>query len=323
MRDNNQISKHATPSPVRARGGQAVSGSAGFAVLALAVLAAVLALAALAGLAADFRRWQLGGLGASSVPSPWRARRQPRLSLLVPPSCGACAALGRGLAGFALLLAPPPPVAARASSSGSACSSVTVSGVDVRGQRGVDAVMADIGAVAALLDHHRATLVGMVAERAAGIGAEAAAFAGIELLLGDQRDRAIEPDVEHVVAGLEIGVGLAVLDVGAEAADAGQDRLAVLRMLADLARQRQQAERALEVDVVGGEPLGHAGALGLLAVRPPRRAGCRGRSGPSAASLRGRSSGSSPSFFMPPSGAPLPPSRTGGCSGIPDSWCSR
>ena len=46
-------------------------------------------------------------------------------------------------------------------------------------QRGVDAVMADIGAVAAVLDHDRAALVGMIAERAAGIGAEAAALAGL------------------------------------------------------------------------------------------------------------------------------------------------
>ena len=67
---------------------------------------------------------------------------------------------------------------------------------------------------------------------------------------------------------VEVGVGLAVLDVGAEAADAGEDRLAVFGMLADLARQRQQAERALEIDVVGREPFGQAGALGLLAVRP-------------------------------------------------------
>ena len=44
----------------------------------------------------------------------------------------------------------------------------------VGGQRGVDAVVADIGTIAAVLHHHRAALVGMLAERAAGIGAEAA-----------------------------------------------------------------------------------------------------------------------------------------------------
>src|SRR5262245_29240976 len=133
-------------------------------------------------------------------------------------------------------------------------------------QRGVDAVVAHIRAIAAALDHDRSALVGVVAERAAGIGAEAALARALGLLLLDQRDRAVEPDGEHVVAVREVGVGLAVLHVGAEAADAGQDRLAVVGMLADLARQREQAERAGEIDVVGRQPLGQAGALGLLAL---------------------------------------------------------
>ena len=41
-------------------------------------------------------------------------------------------------------------------------------------QCGVDAIMADIGPVAAALDHDRSALARMLAERAAGIGAEAA-----------------------------------------------------------------------------------------------------------------------------------------------------
>ena len=61
--------------------------------------------------------------------------------------------------------------------------------------------MADIGAVAAVLHDDRPAFVGMVAERASGIGAEAAALARIQLLLGDQRDRAVETDIEDVVAG--------------------------------------------------------------------------------------------------------------------------
>jgi hypothetical protein len=44
--------------------------------------------------------------------------------------------------------------------------------------------------------------------------------------------------VEDVVARLQIGVGLAVLDVRSEAADGRLDRLAVFRMAADFARQR-------------------------------------------------------------------------------------
>src|SRR5262249_44719234 len=133
-------------------------------------------------------------------------------------------------------------------------------------QRGVDAIVADIGAIAAVLDHDRPALVGMIAERAAGVGAEAPLAWPLGLLLLDQGHRAVEPDREHVVAVREVGVGLAVLHVGTEAADAGQDRLAVVGMLADLARQREEAERAGEIDVVGRHALGQAGALGLLAL---------------------------------------------------------
>ena len=67
-------------------------------------------------------------------------------------------------------------------------------------QVGVDAVVADVGAVAAVLGDDRAALLRMLAELPAGIGAEAAALAGIGLLLLDQRDRAVEPDGEDVVA---------------------------------------------------------------------------------------------------------------------------
>src|SRR5215470_5749562 len=103
----------------------------------------------------------------------------------------------------------------------------------------------------------------MLAERAAGVAAEPGARA-----LGDlfryQRHRAIEPDGEHVVTGLEIGVSLAVLDVGAVAADAGDDGMTVFRMAADLARQRQQLERRFEIDGSRIHAAQKARALGLL-----------------------------------------------------------
>src|ERR1700722_20286331 len=118
-------------------------------------------------------------------------------------------------------------------------------------QRGIDAVVADIGAVAAGLGHDRAALVRVLAARAAGIGAETAFARTLGDLVGDQRHRPVLSDREHVVAGLEIGVGLAVLHIGTEAPDAGQDRLAVVGMLADLARQREEAERAGQIDIVG------------------------------------------------------------------------
>src|SRR5262249_35241516 len=98
------------------------------------------------------------------------------------------------------------------------------------------------------------------------IGAEAALTRTLRLLLLDQRHRTVEPDRQHIVAGGEVGVGLAMLHIGTEAADAGQDRLAVVGMLADLAREREQAERAGEVHIVGRSPFRQARTLGLLAV---------------------------------------------------------
>src|SRR5262249_46676371 len=106
------------------------------------------------------------------------------------------------------------------------------------------------------------------AERAAGIAAAAALLGALGALLFDQRHGAVEPDGEHVVTRREIGVGLAVLHVGPEAADAGDDRLAVVGMLADLAREGKQPQRAVELVAVGGGPLRQAGALGLPAPAP-------------------------------------------------------
>src|SRR5262249_34514261 len=49
-------------------------------------------------------------------------------------------------------------------------------------------------------------------------------------------------------------------------ADAREDRLAVVGMLADLARQRKQSQRLVEIDVVGRHPFRDAGTLGLFAL---------------------------------------------------------
>src|SRR5712672_420936 len=138
-------------------------------------------------------------------------------------------------------------------------------GRDVARQRRVDAGIAHIGAVAAVLGHDR-TAFRVIADRASGIGAEAALARTLGDLLGDQGDGAVEADAEDLVDILHIGVGLAVQHIGSEAADAGLDGLAVLRMEADLARQRQELERQLEVDGGGLGALGQSGALGLLAV---------------------------------------------------------
>ena len=87
------------------------------------------------------------------------------------------------------------------------------------GNGGVDAAGGDIGAVAAALDRDAAERR-MIAQRLAGIGAEAAAARALGDLLRDQRHRAVEADVEHLVAGLEAGIGLLVLHERPEAADA-------------------------------------------------------------------------------------------------------
>ena len=55
-----------------------------------------------------------------------------------------------------------------------------------------------------------------------------------------------------------------MLHVGAEAADAGEDRLAVLRVLADFARQREQPERAARASMSSGDmPLGRLARFGF------------------------------------------------------------
>ena len=130
---------------------------------------------------------------------------------------------------------------------------------------GVDPARGDIGAVAATLDRDAAERW-MIAERLAGISAEPPAARALGDLLRDQRHRAIEPDVEHLVAGLKAGIGFLVPHEWPETAQARGDRLAGLRMLADLARQRQQFQRQFELDVAGRHRLRNTGALRFFAL---------------------------------------------------------
>src|SRR5262249_55224571 len=136
---------------------------------------------------------------------------------------------------------------------------------DLARDRGVDAARGDVGAVTAAL-HGNGSERWMIADCLAGVSAEAAARA-LPGLLRNPRDRAIEADVEALVAGFKAGVGLLVLDERPEAAEACGDRLTGLGMLADLARQRQQFERELELDITGRGALRDAGAFRLLALR--------------------------------------------------------
>src|SRR5580658_831039 len=129
----------------------------------------------------------------------------------------------------------------------------------------VDAVVADVRPVAAVLGRDRAAPGRMVAERAPGVGAETAAGA-LGNLFRDQRHGAVEADVKDIVAGLEIGVGFAVVHVRSEPADGRADRLAVFRMAADFAGQRQQHQRPLKVDFVRRCAFRQSGALWLFAL---------------------------------------------------------
>src|ERR1017187_7757664 len=67
-------------------------------------------------------------------------------------------------------------------------------------ERGVDAIVTDIGPVAAVLNDDRTALVGMLAQRFAGIGAKAAALFRVCDLVCDQVHPAVEADGENIIA---------------------------------------------------------------------------------------------------------------------------
>ena len=96
------------------------------------------------------------------------------------------------------------------------------------------------------------------------IGLTAARPRPARLGLGQQRHGAVHADLEHALVGRDRLVLGAMLDVGPEAADAGQDLLAVLGMRSELARQRQQRQRLLQGDLVGRHALQQRLPLGLL-----------------------------------------------------------
>src|ERR1041385_7408870 len=136
---------------------------------------------------------------------------------------------------------------------------------DVVRNGGVDAVVGHIRPVAALLYQDRSAALWMLANRAARIAAEAPSLAWVGALLGDQRHGAVEADRENLIDRVEACISLGVLDVRPEAADPGDDGLAVLRDLADLARQREELQGLVEIDVLDGPALRNARALRLLA----------------------------------------------------------
>ena len=80
----------------------------------------------------------------------------------------------------------------------------------------------------------------MIAQRLAGIGAEAAAARAFCNFFGNQRDGPVQSDIEHLIAGFQAGIGFPMAHERPEAAETRGDRLAGLGMPAYFARQRQQ-----------------------------------------------------------------------------------
>src|SRR5260221_10701076 len=105
-------------------------------------------------------------------------------------------------------------------------------GLDLAGQRGVDALMTDIRAVAAAEQVDRRTVRWVIAEDAQRRRPTPAALFG----LGQQAHGAIEADGEHVVVFGERLVEIVMFDVGPETANGGDDLLARVGMEAYLAR---------------------------------------------------------------------------------------
>src|SRR5215471_12820957 len=111
-------------------------------------------------------------------------------------------------------------------------------------QRGKDPCMADIGTIPTAAQRHGAA-VRMLAELAHHLRASTPFCWRV----GEQDHGAVQADGQHVVIGSERLEGRPMLDVRAKTADAGDDRLAGLRMSSKRSRQCKQPQCGLEVYV--------------------------------------------------------------------------
>ena len=143
---------------------------------------------------------------------------------------------------------------------------------EVLWQRGIAAPVGDEGAVMAGLEPHRRAVAGMPAELAQH-PVRPPGPALPDLLVRDQRHRPVDPDAKHV-AVRDRGIGPGMAHPGAVAADAGEDRLAGLRMRPDPPGQRQQPEREARDRP---RPVRPAAAATCAPVSPCRRARRAGR----------------------------------------------
>ena len=90
-------------------------------------------------------------------------------------------------------------------------------------------------------------------------------FAAAPFAFGEQGGGAVEADAQHVV-GFQRDEGLAVLEIRAETADAGDDHLAGFGMGSDIAGQGQQADSDCQIEVGRGHGFRQGDALGLALV---------------------------------------------------------
>ena len=101
--------------------------------------------------------------------------------------------------------------------------------------------MVDIGAEPAVFDADRATERGMFTEQAPG-SAAAKACGGAAFFGDDEIDRPIFTEGKNIVVFADIGISFGVLNIGAESANADDDRGSACRMDRDLARQCEQRQ---------------------------------------------------------------------------------
>lgn len=139
---------------------------------------------------------------------------------------------------------PSPPPASFASIKAMACSrALCPQGQFHLRNGGVDLAPVDMGSVASGL--HGGAALGVIAERASG-------------RRRNGRDRRPPFVTMRSMARLPplVRVGLAVLDIAAEAADAREDRLAGFGMAGDFARQRRRSIACSSVTSPGERPAG-------------------------------------------------------------------
>src|SRR5262245_34301233 len=129
-------------------------------------------------------------------------------------------------------------------------------------QRGIDLAVLDVRPVAAGQNLHLAAKLRVLAKLLDDVGAAASAR-GCRLL-GEKAHRAVQADLEHLFGGAEARILAVVLDIGSKAAEARRDRLARFRVQPDLAGEREERERAGEIDTLRIVALRDRGAFRLF-----------------------------------------------------------